>query len=113
EDGIRDRNVTGVQTCALPISLARELAIRRSALEVRAHEPLELLELRGLADEHVLGDRVQLPGERDRLAVRGDDALVDRVEGLQVVLRIGLAEAVVGPAAVGDQTAGGAAGGGA
>src|SRR5699024_12134833 len=23
EDGIRDRNVTGVQTCALPISLAR------------------------------------------------------------------------------------------
>src|SRR5699024_11851409 len=24
EDGIRDRNVTGVQTCALPISLAQE-----------------------------------------------------------------------------------------
>src|SRR5699024_9360536 len=45
--------------------------------------------------------------------VRGDDALVDRVEGLQVVLRIGLAGAVVGPAAVGDQTAGGADGGGA
>src|SRR5207249_8771049 len=26
EDGIRDRNVTGVQTCALPISIERELA---------------------------------------------------------------------------------------
>src|SRR5699024_11272937 len=26
EDGIRDRNVTGVQTCALPISLAKFLA---------------------------------------------------------------------------------------
>src|SRR5699024_12793687 len=25
EDGIRDRNVTGVQTCALPISTIREL----------------------------------------------------------------------------------------
>src|SRR5207249_8863040 len=27
EDGIRDRNVTGVQTCALPISKARTLTI--------------------------------------------------------------------------------------
>src|SRR5207249_738549 len=27
EDGIRDRNVTGVQTCALPISLLRELGV--------------------------------------------------------------------------------------
>src|SRR5699024_12189493 len=26
EDGIRDRNVTGVQTCALPISVRRALA---------------------------------------------------------------------------------------
>src|SRR5207249_9233502 len=26
EDGIRDRNVTGVQTCALPISLSNQLA---------------------------------------------------------------------------------------
>src|SRR5699024_12111634 len=26
EDGIRDRNVTGVQTCALPISRAKPLA---------------------------------------------------------------------------------------
>src|SRR5699024_11964170 len=53
------------RACCAP--LARELAIRRSALEVRAHEPLELLELRGLADEHVFGDRVALPGERDCL----------------------------------------------
>src|SRR5699024_12714518 len=29
EDGIRDRNVTGVQTCALPISHAGELEILR------------------------------------------------------------------------------------
>src|SRR5437868_14997602 len=30
EDGIRDRNVTGVQTCALPISPAREEPRRRA-----------------------------------------------------------------------------------
>src|SRR5207249_8375490 len=29
EDGIRDRNVTGVQTCALPISGAKEGPLRR------------------------------------------------------------------------------------
>src|SRR5438067_4839105 len=34
EDGIRDRNVTGVQTCALPISIGL-LCIRRSLAEGR------------------------------------------------------------------------------
>src|SRR5699024_12108327 len=43
EDGIRDRNVTGVQTCALPISLLKktlnlkrpsDLAGRRSVLKI-------------------------------------------------------------------------------
>src|SRR5207249_9762834 len=41
EDGIRDRNVTGVQTCALPISVQRELR-----------------DVRGwFVDEHELGHR--------------------------------------------------------
>src|SRR5437867_4626662 len=31
EDGIRDRTVTGVQTCALPISRRRAAAVRRRA----------------------------------------------------------------------------------
>src|SRR5437868_12967624 len=36
EDGIRDRNVTGVQTCALPISVqVDKMAIRRAALTKR------------------------------------------------------------------------------
>src|SRR5699024_11850834 len=30
EDGIRDRNVTGVQTCALPISAVSTASFRRS-----------------------------------------------------------------------------------
>src|SRR5207249_6308118 len=38
EDGIRDRNVTGVQTCALPISAAssfRRRTLRSAGLRVR------------------------------------------------------------------------------
>src|SRR5699024_11711915 len=37
EDGIRDRNVTGVQTCALPISLRDDLTIQEQA-KVLLHE---------------------------------------------------------------------------
>src|SRR5690625_8007835 len=62
EDGIRDGHVTGVQTCALPISEragktgGRADAVRpgssgSAALEVGPHEPLELLELGGLRSE--------------------------------------------------------------
>src|SRR5207249_9178588 len=32
EDGIRDRNVTGVQTCALPISNSTEMQTRTPAI---------------------------------------------------------------------------------
>src|SRR5207249_11027484 len=40
EDGIRDRNVTGVQTCALPISILGlgELAFRRGQDAFEANE---------------------------------------------------------------------------
>src|SRR5690625_6112333 len=37
------------------------------ALEVGTHEPLELLELGGLADQHVLGDGVELAAQGDGL----------------------------------------------
>src|SRR5699024_11246563 len=64
EDGIRDRNVTGVQTCALPIFIAQQhreglLAHVVLALEDRvaqaqrvalAHE-VDVRQLRGLADQ--------------------------------------------------------------
>src|SRR6266540_6532931 len=44
EDGIRDRDVTGVQTCALPISLdlgvsRRDRAERRPHVQARLHRP--------------------------------------------------------------------------
>src|SRR5699024_11372891 len=38
EDGIRDRNVTGVQTCALPISQAEGTTIIKDAQELKVKE---------------------------------------------------------------------------
>src|SRR5207249_7000892 len=40
EDGIRDRNVTGVQTCALPISrgVGRSIRPRRASVCLFSHE---------------------------------------------------------------------------
>src|SRR5207249_6234547 len=37
EDGIRDRNVTGVQTCALPISLLEAMNERQVTIDGRSH----------------------------------------------------------------------------
>src|SRR5699024_12061105 len=39
EDGIRDRNVTGVQTCALPISLHKPADVRQFALSFGGDRP--------------------------------------------------------------------------
>src|SRR5437868_9357575 len=59
EDGIRDRNVTGVQTCALPISLGAlltvlGLALARLALTVFGLTLAGLFALRGLGALHLL-----------------------------------------------------------
>src|SRR5256885_12216344 len=50
EDGIRDYKVTGVQTCALPISLARADHARHEghdavdrAVEIDPHEPVPVV----------------------------------------------------------------------
>src|SRR5207249_5047609 len=42
EDGIRDRNVTGVQTCALPISAVR-IETRIEDLDVSVSDPARVL----------------------------------------------------------------------
>src|SRR5699024_3000981 len=41
EDGIRDRNVTGVQTCALPISCDSISKLDRSSNKVSLSEPIK------------------------------------------------------------------------
>src|SRR5699024_4693766 len=54
EDGIRDRNVTGVQTCALPISRYRAKRVRNSVSPLQCpasifNMPLVLQEMNGSA----------------------------------------------------------------
>src|SRR3989454_7894147 len=70
EDGIRDYKVTGVQTCALPIYLARQLEKRRllvGALErgepvdgqVDAVEGVDEVDVPPVAAELAVGDRLE------------------------------------------------------
>src|SRR5699024_11539348 len=65
EDGIRDRNVTGVQTCALPISSSTPIVVRSSfhttigvlegLLEYeRSGGAVPVAEARGRAEEYLL-----------------------------------------------------------
>src|SRR5256885_8757940 len=54
EDGIRDYKVTGVQTCALPIS--QQLA---ALVECIADEALHVVQAAGVAQRAHLGGRVQ------------------------------------------------------
>src|SRR6266702_5240802 len=68
EDGIRDGHVTGVQTCALPISSGTALP-SCSLLLVLGHQVM---------DEHVQGDHPDLPLEAGQ-EVRVAGALPDRV----------------------------------
>src|SRR5438067_9081495 len=73
EDGIRDRNVTGVQTCALPISLG-------NADDARARRRGERLRSVGgavVGDEHFAADRGALE-ELARLAHASRDRRRDR-----------------------------------
>src|SRR5205823_10498391 len=61
EDGLRDRLVTGVQTCALPISRpdssgVLRLETRNEAIETHYLNQLELLEARGAPDEFMVSD---------------------------------------------------------
>src|SRR5438094_2660119 len=84
EDGIRDRTVTGVQTCALPISFdlteievrgeRRRVALPQAAVQLergsreRRLEALRQVRLEDVAGVHVLDDArdgVQVPGARE------------------------------------------------
>lgn len=62
-----------LDSCGLDVAFA--------VLQERADEPLELLQLSGLANQQVLGDGVGLASESNRLAVSLNHAGVDVVQG--------------------------------
>src|SRR5699024_3552459 len=64
EDGIRDRNVTGVQTCALPILAGNETAIRimkdfKSNLDYGIFEPIQAAAVTALDNAETITDRLR------------------------------------------------------
>src|SRR5699024_11764714 len=59
EDGIRDRNVTGVQTCALPISTATSSSLRWPVASI---ELTTLINTRGYQEERSEERRVGKEG---------------------------------------------------
>src|SRR5205085_8998638 len=54
EDGIRDLTVTGVQTCALPISSARQRSMRSTAFLLGAVERIERCLAEALLELHLV-----------------------------------------------------------
>src|ERR1700738_4654464 len=75
-------------------------------LQMGTDEPLELLQLSGVADEQVLRHQVEVLESADALAVVLDHAGVDQVECAQVRLHGVTADGVVVPGAVLDDRAG-------
>src|SRR5256886_2513690 len=71
EDGIRDLTVTGVQTCALPISAKGPGAASRAHARVRSHGPtrIDVSARRGAANVRCAADRTQ--ARRRRPHARG------------------------------------------
>src|SRR5699024_11677085 len=76
EDGIRDRNVTGVQTCALPIFNAAEVTtlIEEAVLSVFSRI--------ALTPEHMPSRTAEADGEREALAegLESDREALERLD---------------------------------
>src|SRR5205823_7336391 len=72
EDGIRDKLVTGVQTCALPISRTRKLKVLDDERAPRAGRIVPGVELQPalhqqrLAFAQIFRQHIRLPAERGR-----------------------------------------------
>src|SRR5437773_1204940 len=84
EDGIRDRDVTGVQTCALPILDGREVIVMGWVSSVRDHGNLVFIMLNdkegeiqitvksGVCSDEIRENMVKLK-EHSTIAVKGTD----------------------------------------
>src|SRR5437016_8337608 len=73
EDGIRDWSVTGVQTCALPILLCKDLAV--VVLDWVAGDDLRAEHLLQL---HPFIGTVQTRGDKDEDVASGETLLLER-----------------------------------
>src|SRR5699024_11344954 len=89
EDGIRDRNVTGVQTCALPISELRRVidalghrVVSETWLRETTDVSLELV-ARAEAELGNVDDGIRF-GEPARTGTESDTAIIDRSEERRV-----------------------------
>src|SRR5437868_14557238 len=73
EDGIRDRNVTGVQTCALPISNEEEKKYEERIAKMLARDPQDVAPVRAKrSEERRVGKEGRAMGSGfARKAVRG------------------------------------------
>src|SRR5207249_7827201 len=79
EDGIRDRNVTGVQTCALPIFPASHLAHERQTPDRSAGALRSRLVAGVVKRGPKLDERGrQLPGGRPRFCRRSEERRVGK-----------------------------------
>src|SRR6266540_7123561 len=97
EDGIRDRDVTGVQTCALPIYELHEAAVVRVGVRgcltgparrvVRERDP-EGAAFAGVEGMHVTGHAVRHFPLRDRARIE-EGAIDDRAGGVNVATDTG------------------------
>src|SRR3712207_7898840 len=78
EDGIRDIGVTGVQTCALPISILNALAsAQMRAIEaVKAALPAIAAAARGLAKRLEAGGRLIYAGAGTSIRIRSEERRV-------------------------------------
>src|SRR5207249_8773250 len=66
EDGIRDRNVTGVQTCALPISVPRAARAVLCTGDGDQRDALLTIAFRRIEDRHLLRSEERRVGKECR-----------------------------------------------
>src|SRR2546430_6508435 len=92
EDGIRDLTVTGVQTCALPISVG-SVTLNQQLSEDRANEVVNIL----IQDGQIPLTRMLAPGAMGESQQTGKDTTAEgQAENRRVVVRVLQNKAIAG-----------------
>src|SRR5439155_12726771 len=80
EDGIRDGHVTGVQTCALPISCSIAATMTAGQAKVRGIESIAEGAARGLAEIVAAIEQVEHAALRVRVAAQANRQTAERLK---------------------------------